>query len=575
MPTTCTPTKTTTTCGSLLQELQEIWDIIGESDCERDKMLLQLEQECLDIYRRKVEKTRKYKADLSESLAESEAEISNLVSALGEQASCPRHENGKSTLKERISAIKPTLEDLRLKKEKRIKEFSETRLQIGRICAEISGNDQFVNSAEPQGNEADLTVKKLGELKSQLQELQYEKTLRLQKVDKHITTIHALSVVMSLDINKTLTKAHPSLGDLANGRPKSISNETLASLTGLVQSLKQEKQQRLRKLQGLASTLIELWSLMNTSSEEQKRFDHVTYLISSSLDGVSKQGCLALDIIEQTEAEVERLNVLKVSKMKELVFKRQNELEEIYRGVHMDVDSGTARQILISLMESGNVNLSDLLSSMDDQIAKAKEQALSRKDILDKVEKWKVASGEENWLDEYETDENRYNAGRGAHKNLKRAEKARILVSKIPFLVENLTVKVKAWETEKGIPFLYEKAALLTMLEDYAVLQQEKEEEKRRFRDQKRLQEQFAAEQEALYGSRPAVKKPLPLSQSTNANTMAGTPTGHRSGLGTPGKRHGISGPKDHRRDSGKIGAAAIPLNYVAIPKDDLASRGN
>ncbi|KAG5539309.1 hypothetical protein RHGRI_019767 [Rhododendron griersonianum] len=431
-------------------------------------MLLQLEQECLDIYRRKVEKTRKCKADLSESLAESEAEISNLISALGEQASCPRvylfssfaHENGRSTLKERISAIKPTLEDLRLKKEKRIKEFSETRLQIGRICAEISGNDQFVNSAEPQVNEADLTVKKLGELKSQLQELQYE------------------------------------------------------------------------KLQDLASTLIELWSLMNTSSEEQKRFDHVTCLISSSLDGVSKQGCLALDIIEQV--------------------------------------------ILLYSRPICNVNLSDLLSSMDDQIAKAKEQALSRKDILDKVEKWKVASGEENWLDEYETDENRYSAGRGAHKNLKRAEKARILVSKIPFLVENLTVKVKAWETEKGIPFLYEKAALLNMLEDYAVLRQEKEEEKRRSRDQKRLQEQFAAEQEALYGSRPAVKKPLPLSQSTNANTMAGTPTGRRSGLGTPsGKRHGISGSKDHRRDSGKIGAAAIPLNYVAIPKDDLASRGN
>lgn len=55
----------------------------------------------------------------------------------------------------------------------------------------------------------------------------------------------------------------------------------------------------------------------------------------------------------QTEAEVERLNILKVSKMKELVFKRQNELEEIYRGVHMDVDSDTARQILITLMESG------------------------------------------------------------------------------------------------------------------------------------------------------------------------------------------------------------------------------
>lgn len=73
-------------------------------------------------------------------------------------------------------------------------------------------------------------------------------TLRLQKIDNDITTIHALTVVMSLDINKTLSEAHPSIGDLANGRPKSISNETLDSLTGLVKSLKQEKQQRLRKV---------------------------------------------------------------------------------------------------------------------------------------------------------------------------------------------------------------------------------------------------------------------------------------------------------------------------------------
>lgn len=563
---TTTTSTSTSTCGSLLQELQEIWDEIGETDCERDRMLLQLEQECLDIYRRKVEKTRKYKADLHQSLAEAEAEITNLISALGQRTSIPWYENVKGTLKERMSSIKPVLEDLRLMKEKRIKEFSETQLQIGQICAEIAGNGQFINSAEPQVNEQELTVKKLGELKSQLQELQYEKTLRLQKIDSHISTIHALSLVMSLDFNNMITEVHPSFAGPANGQSKSISNEILARLTGLVHSLKQEKQQRLRKLQDFGRTLIELWSLMDTSVEEQKRFDHVTCLITSFVDEVSKPGSLSLDVIEQTEVEIEHLNVLKASKMKELVFKRQNKLEEIYRGVHMDVDSDTARQILISLMNSGNVDLSDLLLSMDDQIAKAKEQALSRKDILDKVEKWKHASEEENWLDEYERDENRYIAGRGAHKNLKRAEKARILVTKIPSLVENLTAKIKAWEIEKGIPFLYEKAPLLHMLEEYIVLRQEKEEEKRRSREQKRLQEQFATEQEALYGSRPTIKKAL-LVQSTIANT----PTHRR--VGTPSGRHGISGGKE-RRDSGKVGTV-IPVNYVAIQKDDSISRGN
>ena len=70
--------------------IQKIWDEIGESDTERDKMLLELEQECLDIYRRKVENTRKHKADLYEALADAEAEIAELISVLGEKTSFSR-----------------------------------------------------------------------------------------------------------------------------------------------------------------------------------------------------------------------------------------------------------------------------------------------------------------------------------------------------------------------------------------------------------------------------------------------------------------------------------------------------
>ncbi|KAL5734176.1 hypothetical protein ACOSP7_032037 [Xanthoceras sorbifolium] len=555
-----------TTCGSLLQELQIIWDEIGESDSERDKMLLELEQECLDIYCRKVERTRKYKADLHQSLAEAEAEIANIVSALGEHASFSRV---KGTLKQQISALKPTLEDLRSKKEQRIKEFSKTQFQIVQICAEIAGNGQSVQSADPLVNECDLTVKKLGELKSYLHELQNEKILRLQKVNHHINTIHELSLVMSFDFSESVNNVHPSLSNPTIGQSQSISNDTLARLTGVIQSLKQEKQQRLQKLQGLANTLMMLWNLLETPINEQQKFGHVTSLISTLIDEMPMQGGLALDVIEQAELEVERLNILKASKMKELVFKRQNELEEIYRGVHMDVDSNVAREILTGIIDSGKADLSDLLSSLDDQIAKAKEEVLGRKDILDKVEKWQYASEEEKWLDEFEKDENRYSAGRGAHKNLKRAEKARILVSKIPSMVENLTAKVKCWEVERGVPFLYDKTPLLCILEEYTIQRLEREEEKRRFREQKRLQDQFAAEQEAIFGSKPATKRPL--GQSNNTNTMVGTPIGRRAM--TPSGRYTISGGGKDRRESGRV-VTAIPLNYVALPKDDQISRG-
>jgi len=64
--------------------LQRIWDEVGESDTERDKMLLQLEQECLEVYRRKVDSANHARASLHHALASAEAEFSALFSALGE-----------------------------------------------------------------------------------------------------------------------------------------------------------------------------------------------------------------------------------------------------------------------------------------------------------------------------------------------------------------------------------------------------------------------------------------------------------------------------------------------------------
>lgn len=38
---------------------------------------------------------------------------------------------------------------------------------------------------------------------------------------------------------------------------------------------------------------------------------------------------------------------------------------------------------------------------MDEQIARAKDEASGRKAIMDKVEKWILARDEERWLEEY------------------------------------------------------------------------------------------------------------------------------------------------------------------------------
>lgn len=563
-----------TTCGSLLQQLQLIWDEVGEGDEERDKMLLQLEQECLDVYKRKVDQAARSRAHLLQSLADSRSELALLLTSLGEMTFTGIPDKSSGTIKEQLAAIAPVLEQLCKQKEERIKEFTDVKSQIQKIRGEIVGILKIGEPMEkPEVDEDDLSLKKLDEYQSQLQELQKEKSDRLHKVLDFVSTVHDLCAVLGMNFFSTVTEVHPSLDGSVSVQSKSISNDTLAKLYEIVDTLNEDKKMRLQKLQDLAAQLTDLWNLMDTPMEERSLFNHVTCNSSAMVDEVTVPGSLALDLIEQAEVEVERLDQLKASKMKEIALKKQAELEEIYAHAHIEIDSVAVHEKIITLVDSGNVEPSELLADMDNQILKATEEALSRKEILEKVEKWMSACEEESWLDDYNRDENRYSSSRGAHINLKRAEKARVLVNKIPALVDALVAKTKAWEADRGISFKYDGVSLLAMLDEYTILRHDREEEKRRLRDQKRFHEQQSTEQEVLFGSRPSPAR------SISTKKVVG-PRGNGIGSnGTPGRRlsmnpHGNNsssravsrdGKREHQRP-------AAPVNYVAIAKDDAAS---
>jgi hypothetical protein len=50
---------------------------------------------------------------------------------------------------------------------------------------------------------------------------------------------------------------------------------------------------------------------------------------------------------------------------------------------------------------AGNLDPASILEQIELQIANIKEEAFSRKEILEKVEKWLNACEEESWLEEY------------------------------------------------------------------------------------------------------------------------------------------------------------------------------
>ncbi|KAF8718514.1 hypothetical protein HU200_025286 [Digitaria exilis] len=572
-----------TPCGALLRELEQIWTEIGERDQDKDRMFLELETECMRVYRRKVDSANAERAQLRQSLMAKEAELKALIASIGENTTRFKVDEKHTSLKDQLAAVTPLVEELRTKKEERIKQISNIQTQIEKIKAQISDHSYQNNdgSVKHLNDDHDLSTRRISDLQMQLQGLKKEKSDRLQKVFIYVDEVHCLCAVLGMDFAMTVKEVHPSLHETNSENSTNISDSTLEGLTQTILKLKAEKKTRVLKLQGIVEKLYKLWNLMESTEQERRQFAKVAAVLGSSEEEITSAGILSLETIQETEDEVERLTKQKASRMKELVLKKRLELEDVCRNAHMEPDINTAPEKIIALIDSGLVDPCELLSSIEAQIAKANEESLTRKDIMERVDKWLSACDEETWLEEYNQDDNRYSAGRGAHLNLKRAEKARILVQKIPTMIDNLIAKTFTWEDERNVPFLYDGVRLVAILEEQKLRRAQREEDKRRCRDQKKLQSLLLKEKELIFGSKPSPRKTNSFNRRTsnhhsNANgTGFMTPVPRRVSAGsatpellTPRSYSGRYNNyfKENRR------LTAAPLNFSAVSKEDSMS---
>ncbi|XP_044480584.1 65-kDa microtubule-associated protein 6-like [Mangifera indica] len=571
--------RTTSSCNALLRELQQIWSDIGESEAEKDRMLMELERECLEVYRRKVEEAANAKARLHQTVAAKEAELATLMASLGEIHIHSPTEKRSASLKEKLASVAPLVDNLRVKKEERMKQFSDIKAQITKISGEISGYDHLNNSLINLSlEEEDLSMRRLVDYQTHLRTLQKEKSDRLNKVLEYVNEVHSLCGVLGLDFGQTVSDVHPSLHGTGMGHSTNISNSTLEGLEQAIVKLKAERKFRIQKLKNILESLFDLWNLMDSPKEEKSSFSKITCVLTLSEPEVTEPGVLSTEIIEEASEEVDRLTKLKATRLKELVMKKRSELEEICKMTHIEPDTSTAAEKSSALIDSGLVDPSELLGNIESQISKVKDEALSRKDIMDRIDRWLSACEEEKWLEEYNQDYNRYNAGRGAHINLKRAERARVTVTKIPAMVDNLINRTLVWEEEKNTYFLYDGVRLVSILDDYKLARQQREEEKRRCRDQKKLQDLLMTEKEAIYGSKPSPRKTSsfrkPNGYRANGNGSM-TPTPRRNSIGSGASElltsRSYSGRQNgHFKEMRRLSTA--PLNFVAISKEDTMS---
>ncbi|KAG8048054.1 hypothetical protein GUJ93_ZPchr0008g13067 [Zizania palustris] len=498
-----------------------IWDEVGQEENERERILEELEQECQEVYRRKVNSANMSRIQLHQALAESEAEFTNLLLSLGERSFPGRPEKMTGTLREQLNSITPALQEMQMRKEARLKQFMEVQTEIQRIASEIAGcpENEVITV-----NQEDLSLKKLDEHQSELQRLKREKSDRLCKVEEYKVLIHNYAKIMGMDPSKILSNVHTSLLDGASDQQtKNISDDILIKLNTMVRQLQEEKRHRMDKLHSLGKALTNLWNILDTTMEERRPYGEIKIYLMTSGSSMLGIGSLTLETIQKIESEVQRLDHLKASKMKELFMIKQTEIKEICKKSHMDMPYQTEMHKIMDMIMSGDVDHDDLLKTMDGYIYKVKEEATSRKEIMDKVEKWMASCDEERWLEEYSRDERRYSISRGAHRHLKRAERARIIVNKIPGLVELLLAKTQMWEQERKKVFYYDELPLLAMLKDYMLTLQEKEEEKYRQRENKKVQTQLVRRHENSFILRPNTSCSRPTSRGFNTSPGSST----------------------------------------------------
>uniref|UniRef100_A0ACD5YHG3 Uncharacterized protein n=1 Tax=Avena sativa TaxID=4498 RepID=A0ACD5YHG3_AVESA len=277
-----------TGCGALLRELQQIWTEVGEGEGEKSKVLSEIERECLEVYRRKVDDANRTRVQLHQSVATKEAEVALLMATLGEHKLYLKKDKSYVSLREQLAAVAPVLDNLKCKKEERVKQYYDIQSQIEKILSELSEpRDQGDNAISPAADEHDLSTRKLSSLQAQLSALKKDKSDRLQRVLEYVNEVHSLCGVLGIDFGKTVNRVHPSLYQNGVEQSRNISNSTLEGLASTIANLKAERKSRVNKMRDTMESLCQLWKIMDSSEEEKRQFSRVISILITPEEGIT------------------------------------------------------------------------------------------------------------------------------------------------------------------------------------------------------------------------------------------------------------------------------------------------
>ncbi|XP_042267522.1 protein regulator of cytokinesis 1-like isoform X2 [Thunnus albacares] len=272
-----------------------------------------------------------------------------------------------------------------------------------------------------------------------------------------------------------------------------LSNDNIAALKLLLSQLQERKAENELLCSALRTKIQELWERLQIPQEEREA-------LSEHMEKSKKKNIAAL------QAEVERLEVLKMQSMKSFIEAIRAEIALLWERCFYSQEQ---KQAFVPYNDDDFTE--ELLDRHEAEVKTLKKYFEDHKELFQGVTKW-----QENWtlyleLDRKANDPMRFN-NRGG--NLLKEEKQRCDLQKsLPKLEKSLKAEIDEWEQEHGKEFLVNGQKFLEYVKeqwDHHHTEKEKEKLERQLKKSKQTQEDM------LYGT--AVRTP-------SKRRIAGTPT--------------------------------------------------
>ncbi|XP_045893215.1 protein regulator of cytokinesis 1-like isoform X2 [Micropterus dolomieu] len=281
-----------------------------------------------------------------------------------------------------------------------------------------------------------------------------------------------------------------------------LSNDNIAALKLLLSQLKERKAENELHCSAFRTKIQELWERLQIPQEEREALSE--HMVMSKKRN-----------IEALQAEVQRLQVLKMQSMKSVIEAIRAEIALLWEKCFYSQEQ---QQSFVPYHDDDFTE--ELLNLHEAEERTLKKYYEDHKELFEGVTKW-----QENWtlyleLDKKANDPSRFN-NRGG--NLLKEEKQRTDLQKsLPKLEKSLKAQIDVWEEEHGKEFLVNGQKFLEYVQqqwDHHHTEKEREKLERQLKKTKQTQEDM------LYGT--AMRTP-------SKRRLAGTPT--------PGKVRKLNG---------------------------------